>query len=122
MIFGPYLNSIPTLLIFIFIQDSFKRLLEFLRDMEVEIEKCFFFPGLRRHSVEVFMVRYKKKTQREANGNNLAVNPTGCHVIFLVPSQTSETCSPLGVLMAAEGLGSNSQIYFISNIPQFKND
>lgn len=56
----------------------------------------------------------------EANGNNLAVNPTGCHVIFLVSSGTSEKCSPLGILMAAEGLGSNFQIYFISNIPQLK--
>lgn len=60
-----------------------------------------------------------EKAQSEASGNNLAVNPTGCHVIFLGFSGTSEKCSPLGILMAAEGLGSNSQIYFISNVPQF---
>lgn len=60
-----------------------------------------------------------EKAQSEANGNNLAVNPTGCHAIFLGFSRTSEKCSPLGILMAAEGLGSNSQIYFISNLPQF---
>lgn len=60
-----------------------------------------------------------EKAQSEANGNNLAVNPTGCRVIFLGFSGTSEKCSPLGILMAAEGLGSNSQIYFILNLPQF---
>ena len=54
-----------------------------------------FFPGLRRHSVDIFMVIYKKKAQSEANGNNLAVNPMGCHVIFLGSSGTSEKRSPL---------------------------
>ena len=54
-----------------------------------------FFPGLRDIALTFLWSYIKKKAQSEANGNNLAVNPMGCHFIFLGSSGTSEKCSPL---------------------------